>query len=60
MENSERTGNAFEEIRDKVILFFFFRKERRKERKKGVKKRKKEEEKEGERTGILLYSKNGY
>ena len=27
---------------------------------KGEKERKKEEEKEGERTGILLHSKNGY
>ena len=33
-------------------MFFFLGKKR-----KGVKERKKEEEKEGERTGMLLYSK---
>ena len=36
----------------------FFLREGKK--KKGVKERKKEEEKEGVRTGMLLYSKNGY
>ena len=42
-----------------IIIFFLERKEEKKE-KKGVKERKKEEEKEGERMGVLLYSKNGY
>ena len=41
-------------------FFFFLKGEKERKKKKGVKERKKEEEKEGERTGILLYSKNGY
>ena len=48
---------VFNLIEEKKNLVFFGEKERKK---KGVKEWKKEEEKEGERTGILLYSKNGY
>ena len=41
-------------------IFFLKKGEKERKKKKGVKERKKEEEKEGERTGMLLYSKNGY